>query len=285
MSFCSSYLIAQEMSIIRVAEKRIAGDKGRNDGVKLNQKYTIYRKTSSGSKSIGSAQVFVVKSSICALNLLYNDPNYPVETGDLLKVMDEPPNAPGVTLTKPAQNKKQSTSLGGIGIRGGIGTDISGGLVFGGSLNYLMPIQSNPFEIGLVVFTGRFTETTEDIHIYEEQTDILVFGLIGNYLINYDQRSNGLFFLIGTGVGYIDVGWEERSDTDESLGTTLPGGGSKQIEEASVLGFILDFGLGIKFSRSVDVRFEVPVFVISSAPESASSILPTFVLTLGVRFN
>jgi hypothetical protein len=281
-------VFSQKMKVIRVAVEKIAGDKGSNDGVAENQKYTIYRETSAGLRTIGTAQVFVVKSSVCGLNILYNQPDYLVKTGDILVIMEDspiPPVAPAVALTDPPDEKTPSTNKGRIGIRGGIGTDVSGGLVFGGSLNYLLPTYSNPFELGFVVFTGRFEETTEDVHTYLEQTEILVFGLFGNYLINYNQRSNGLFFLVGTGIGYIEVALEESSETDESLGPLLPGGGSRQFEEASAFGFIFDLGFGYKFSNNIDARFEAPVFIITSSPGETSSVVPTFVFSLGVRFN
>jgi hypothetical protein len=219
------------------------------------------------------------------LDILYNNPESPVQPGDILKLFVDLPTTPAGIISDPTTKKVHSPGAGGIGVRGGIGTDISGGLVFGGSLNYMTPADSNPFEMGLVVFTGRFTETSEDVHVYEEQTDILVFGLFGNYLINYRMRSSGIFFLVGTGMGYIEVGWEERSNTDETLGTPLPEGGSKQIEEGSVFGFIADFGLGYKFTNKVDIRLEVPVFFITNTPGNTSSIVPTSILTLGIRFN
>lgn len=174
---------------------------------------------------------------------------------------------------------------GRFGIRGGVGTDISGGLVFGGSLNYLLPSYSNPFEIGLVGFTGSFEETTEEFHTYVEKTDILVIGLFSNYLIHYIQHSQAIFFLVGAGLAFIEVDWEESSDTDESLGPPLPGGGSIQSDEGSTFGFIFNLGMGYKFSNNVDVRLEIPVFIITSAPGKASSVAPTLVLTLGVGFN
>jgi hypothetical protein len=155
-------------------------------------------------------------------------------------------------LTVTIADPPSGPNKGRFGIRGGVGTDISGGLVFGGSLNYLLPTYSNPFEIGLVVFGGSFEETTEEFHTYVEKTDILVIGLSGNYLINYNQSSQGLFFLVGTGLAFIDVTWEESSDTDESLGPPLPGGGSIQSDEGSSFGFIFDLGIGYKFSNNVD---------------------------------
>ena len=176
---------------------------------------------------------------------------------------------------------------GGFGIRGGVGTDIEGGLAFGGSLNYLIPTYSywNPYEISLLVFAGSFEETTVETNTYVENTDILVIGLLANYLIHYNHHSQTFFFLLGTGIGFIDVQWEESSEGDISLGTPLPGGGSKQSEEGSAIAFLFDIGFGYKFSDNVDFRFEIPVFISTDSPGSASSVALTFVLTLGTRFN
>ena len=54
--------------------------------------------------------------------------------------------------------------------------------------------------------------------------------MMANYLINYSPGKPRLFFVAGIGLGSINVEWEERSPTDESLGALLPGGGSIQSE-------------------------------------------------------
>ena len=48
---------------------------------------------------------------------------------------------------------KRSSS---IGIRAGIGTDINLGFAYGGGINYLLNLNQNAVEIGLVVFGGQF---------------------------------------------------------------------------------------------------------------------------------
>ncbi len=67
------------MAVIRVADKKNAGNKGSKDVIAVNQKYAIYRQTTSGLNPIGSAQVIVVKSSVCGLDILYNNPELPVD--------------------------------------------------------------------------------------------------------------------------------------------------------------------------------------------------------------
>jgi len=192
-----------------------------------------------------------------------------------------------LTPTFKINDPPAASYTGGFGIRGGVGTNIEGGLAFGGSLNYLIPTNSywNPYEISLLVFAGSSEETTVETNTYVENTDILVIGLLANYLIHYNHHSQTFFLLLGAGIGFIDVQWEESSEGDISLGTPLPGGGSKQSEEGSAIAFLFDIGLGYKFSDNVDFRFEIPVFYSTDSPGSASSVALTFVLTLGTRFN
>jgi hypothetical protein len=175
-------------------------------------------------------------------------------------------------------------SGGSWGIRGGIGTDISGGIAFGGGINYLFPAGNNWMEIGPVLFISKSTETTEEFHTYEEETNLTVYGVLANLLFNYSPLSSGGFFLVGAGAAAISVEWEERSDGDTSLGTPLPSGGSKQSEEGTAGGLVLNFGAGYKFEGRVDVRAEFPIIIITDAPGEASSIAPTLTATLGIRF-
>lgn len=172
---------------------------------------------------------------------------------------------------------------GRFGLRAGIGTDISGGIAYGFGANYLLNLENSALELGVRVFMGEFEETTEEFHTYEETTNIFVFGLMADYLIGY-RPGAGVFFISGVGVGLIEVEWEERSDGDSSLGTPLPGGGSMQSEDASDGGLILNVGVGVSLSSSFDIRGEIPVFVMFSAPGEASTVIPTFTLTAGLRF-
>ena len=174
---------------------------------------------------------------------------------------------------------------GSFGIRGGIGTDISGGIAYGGSVNYQLPQGTNALEIGIMGFGGSFEEETEEeINTYVETTDLLVFALMANYLLNYSPDRSGVYVLAGVGVGAVIVEWEERSDTDTSLGTPLPNGGSKQSDDGSAGGSIVSVGVGMSAGNGFDLRVEVPVIITFSAPGEAASVIPTFTLTAGLRF-
>jgi len=183
-----------------------------------------------------------------------------------------------ITVTASAQ------SSGSWGIRGGVGTDIGGGLAFGGSINYLFPSNQNHWEVGPVLFISSTEETTTDYNTYTEKTDLTVFGVLANYLINYEPEDAGPFFLVGLGLAGISVEWEESSPDDESLGPPLPGGGSKQSEEGTAGGSVLNIGAGYKFTGNVDIRAELPIILIFGAPGNASSVAPTLTATIGIRF-
>lgn len=178
----------------------------------------------------------------------------------------------------------QAQTPGSFGIRGGVGTDISGGLAFGGAINYLFPVGKNHAEIGPVLYLSHSEETTEEYNTYTETTDLTVFGVLANYLFNYDPAGSGTFFLAGFGFAAVSVEWEEKSDTDISLGTPLPGGGSKQSAEGTAGGSVLNIGAGYKFAGKVDIRAELPVIFMFDTPGDASSVAPTLTVTLGIRF-
>ena len=171
-----------------------------------------------------------------------------------------------------------------IGIRAGIGTDINLGLAYGGGINYLLDLNDNAVEIGIVIFGGHSEETTVEFNTYNEKTDVLVFGVLSNYLFGYKLKKPGLFGVIGLGFAAISVEWEESSPNDISLGTPLPGGGSKQSVDATGAGSVFNLGFGIAFKGSFDVRVEVPVIFIFDAPGDAAAIVPTFMLTAGYHF-
>jgi hypothetical protein len=187
----------------------------------------------------------------------------------------------GMAGTAAAQEEKP----GAIGVRVGIGTDIQGGIAYGAQLNYTLFQRANAVEMGLAVFGGNFEETSDnDFNEYHEETTILVFGAIVNYLVRYSLDTGGVYFLVGAGVGAISVEREERSDTDTSLGTPLPGGGSMQSEEGTTAGVIINFGLGYRFNKTFDLRAQVPTFFISGGENRDGKVVPTITLTAGLSF-
>lgn len=181
----------------------------------------------------------------------------------------------------------QSQTPPKIGIRAGLGTDISGGIAYGGGVNYLISFPSASLELGVILFGGSFEESTEEgIHIYDEKTDVFLFGVMANYLFNYSPNLPGTYFVAGFGLAAVEIEWEESSATDGSLGTPLPGSvsGSMQAEDGSVGGSVFNLGVGRTFTGGLDVRAEIPVILTFSAPGDATSVIPTFTVTAGLRF-
>ncbi len=107
---------------------------------------------------------------------------------------------------------------------------------------------------------------------------------MANYLFNYSPNFPGTYFVTGIGLTSVEIEWEESSATDVSLGTPLPGGGSMQAEDGTVGGTVFNFGVGRTFTGGLDLRVATPIIVTFSAPGDASSVIPTFTLTAGMRF-
>ncbi|MCH7878528.1 MAG: hypothetical protein IH914_04340 [candidate division Zixibacteria bacterium] len=136
----------------------------------------------------------------------------------------------------------QSQTPPKIGVRAGLGTDISGGLAYGAGVNYLISFPSASLELGVILFGGSFEESTEiGSNIYDEKTDVFLFGVMANYLFNCAPNLPGTYFVAGFGLAAVEIEWEESSATDGSLGTPLPGSvsGSMQAEDGSWVGRFL----------------------------------------------
>lgn len=172
------------------------------------------------------------------------------------------------------------THEGSFGIRGGLGTDINGGLGYGLGINYLFP--NSYFELGAVLFGHSSEETTVDYNTYNEKTDLVVFGIMGNYLFGYKYKQPGFYGIVGFGFAAISVDWEESSPDDSSLGTPLPDGGSKQSESGTGGGTVINAGVGYSFGQ-LSLRGEFPI-IISFSDYGSSSVIPTVMVTLGYNF-
>lgn len=188
-------------------------------------------------------------------------------------------------LCAPALVLAQNQTSPRVGLRAGVGTDISFGLAYGAGANFLVDLSSNKVELGIVLFGGSFEESSDEgMHTYDETTDIVVFSALANYLIGYDPDQASTFFIAGFGLASISIEWEERSHTDNSLGTPLDGGGSMQSEDASGGGTVFNLGFGKSFGNGFDLRVEAPTIISFASPEGASSVIPTFMVTAGIRF-
>ena len=128
-----------------------------------------------------------------------------------------------------------------VGARGGIGADITfDGVAFGAGVNKLFMDQ---LEVGLVFYYGSFQQTSNNgVNTYVDTTKITALAAFLNYLYGYNRNQGGFYFLAGAGLAYLGVNWEESSKTDPTLGTPLPGGGSKQTFAGSVGGALVSLG-------------------------------------------
>ena len=172
-----------------------------------------------------------------------------------------------------------------IGIRGGLGTDVDLGIAYGVGANYVIVLPQNSLELGVVVFGGSYkVDSDEGISTYHDKTDVLVFGMLANYLIGYTPGESDLYFVTGVGLAVVNINWEESSATDITLGERLPGGGSKQSISGSAGGTVLNLGIGGSFRGGFDIRVEIPVIVTFSPPGGASSVIPALIATVGYRF-
>ncbi len=182
-------------------------------------------------------------------------------------------------------NTAYAQSQGRAGIRFGAGTDISGGIAYGGQINYTLFQGENAVELGLAFFGGSFSEDSNNgFNDYHEETDVFVLGAIVNYMFRHAMETQGPYFVAGFGVGAFSVEWREESPTDVSLGSALAGGGSFQEEDGSAAGAILNFGIGHRITEQVDLRAQVPTFFIGSGDQRGGQVIPTFTITLGVGF-
>jgi hypothetical protein len=178
-----------------------------------------------------------------------------------------------------------SSEIPKIGVRGGLGTDINLGLAFGVGGNYLLDMGESPLELGAVIYYSHSTETSNNgFNDYHETTDVTVFGMLANYLMGYELGKPGMFLLAGFGLGMMNVYWEEWSPTDESLGELLPDGGSRMEDDGVAAGSVFNLGGGMAFSNGADLRFEIPVILVFGEYGEASSVVPTFTITAGMRF-
>lgn len=172
----------------------------------------------------------------------------------------------------------------GLGFRGGAGADITfSGVAAGAGVNKLFLDQ---FEAGLVFYYGSFqTSSSNSVNTYVEKTQVIALAAQLNYLYGYNRDKGGFYLVAGVGLAYLGINWEESSPTDTSLGTLLPGGGSKQTFDGSVGGTILTLGAGYAIGGGLDVRLEVPLVISFSQAGGASTLIPLFTLTAGYRLG
>ena len=184
----------------------------------------------------------------------------------------------------PTSHRVDFDDQAGWGLRAGVGTDISGGLGFGGILNYYFGPML-PIELNLEVFGHSSTWEGEDYgNHYEETTSLLVIAVLANYFVGYDGVEPGVFFEAGFGLAVISADWEECSPDDSSLGEPNGANGSCQSDDGTNGGTVFNLGLGFTLGGGFDLRIEAPIIILFSAPGESAGFIPTFTATLGYRF-
>ena len=185
---------------------------------------------------------------------------------------------------------------GRIGIRGGAGRDTAGGAAYGGQIEYTLFDGTNSIELGLAAFGNTLVEDTSiGSHDYHEETDLLVAGVIANFLFRHSMQAAGPYLVAGLGVGSSIVDWREESPTDLTLGAPpssrsrrignpLPGGGSFQEEDGVGVGMIVNLGIGQRFHEHLDVRAQVPMFLLASTDVRDPKWITTLIVTVGIGF-
>lgn len=183
-----------------------------------------------------------------------------------------------------ALSASAQSPLDSIGVRGGIGADFTfDGIAFGGGINKLFMDQ---FEVGLVFYYGSFQQISSNgVNTYVDTTQTTAVAASVNYLYGYHRNQGGFYLLGGVGIGYLGVNWEESSSTDPTLGTLLPGGGSKEDFGGGAGGALVSLGAGYAIPGGLDVRLEVPLLIAFSQTGGASTVLPMLTITAGYRLG
>jgi len=152
----------------------------------------------------------------------------------------------------------------GLLISGGVGYDVfDGGLALGAGAGY----EIGEAEVGLIFMFSTGSQAYDDSSYKGTYSwSFLLPGLRVLWTPRGLFGSSGLFPILGSGFFYASYSY-----TDDY---TYKANGLKYKDSASygAGGMIADFGLGFRFSRQFDLRFEVPVLVFFSTSGKASAV-------------
>jgi len=189
------------------------------------------------------------------------------------------------TIISNTFQKQSGLNHSGFGIRGGIGTDITGGLGFGVGAFYI-PSSSN-WDLGLDIYYANISETETGTDVKRnDNTKLLVFAFRSNYLINYNPKKSGVYFLAGAGFVLSSVSWKETITYDPIRYPNI--GPEHWSDDALSFGNVLNLGVGLKLGGGLETRLETPLLIFYGTPghgsQNAGTIAPTFTLNLLYRF-
>ncbi len=163
-------------------------------------------------------------------------------------------------------------SSGSFLIRGGVGTDITGGLGFGGGLGFVWTpsFSSTGMEFGVDYFFHSSEEDNDSGN--KEKTELGIFTGRVNWLWNYDPGQGSVYFITGVGFVVASIDWRED------------GPNYRDSFDATSAGNVINLGGGWQSPAGFGVRIETPLLFFYNTG-SASAFVPTFVLSLVYRFN
>lgn len=179
-----------------------------------------------------------------------------------------------ITREAPADAAARGPAHSGFAIAGEVGTDVTGGLGFGGGFAFLLMPPGSGFghEFGLDVFAHGYSETeggtTEDI-------SLLVFAVRANWLWNYQPKQSHVYFVTGVGFVVASLDWKQTYDP------AIYGYSLTEDETYTTVGNVINFGVGWTSAEGFGFRLETPMLFFYSSGQS-SGFVPTF--TVGVRY-
>jgi hypothetical protein len=164
-------------------------------------------------------------------------------------------------------------SLSGFGVHGGIGTDISLGLGFGGGANYVLQADWLAYEFGIDIYYAHSDVSAPDgpmNYIYRDVTTTIFYAAAFNMLFNYLPKSAGFYFIVGTGAGAANVDWVGSSTDDPTYNDSW---------NRTLGGTLVNFGAGYTFGNGIELRLQAPILIIFDGP-----LAPLLNLSAGYRF-
>lgn len=164
----------------------------------------------------------------------------------------------------------------GIGVHGGVGTDVQLGLGVGGGASILLPNSGRtPIEVGLDFYYSNTSVTTHSgtmNYAYTDDTVLSLFAVTADWLYSYEQGRKGIFYIAGIGAAGANVSWTHSSpqDTTYNDSGSYTGGGLLAVP-----------GIGYAFGTGLELRLQLPILVVFGETTLFSPMLN---LVAGYRF-
>lgn len=194
-------------------------------------------------------------------------------------------NVEKITKETPVSNPSPGNTdltTGAISLRAYIGTDITGGLGYGGGLAYLwIPSHSTTaYEFGLdFIYHESKDHYDENFGTRTEVVTLGVFAGRANWLWNFSRDKSSVYFITGLGFVVTSLNWVLIDDTGNSQGT----GKELDNQDYTSAGNLFNFGAGWSSAGGFGVRLETPLLFLYSAG-NATAFVPTVTFGIVYRF-